>query len=579
MKRITFFLLFLFSQITCAQTEQQFIFFKTWNFIKYYHPDVAGRKIDADSLFLVTLKTIKSTDEPNSIIKKLSQNLNNSFKIPAPQETSKDVLKQNQDFSWFQKNRKISSGNKTLLNSIYNHRYNFELLKEGKSVNDEKKYSFPKTENLPLEYRLLTLAKIQGTVDYLFPHKYIMDKGFDDYFKNALEQNSTIHSRKDFEILLAQLISKFKDSHALSFYKELNYKKDIFHGNHLAPFDFQIVDDHLLVTHLIFPEICAKAQINVGDQIISMNGKKIPQIIKEKSELLSSSNMEKLKFVLSKYENNLIWNDDYPQKTFEVKSRKNSTKFSTKVDMINPSDKERYGLIIDYLQDKIRKTGNRKIVHDDVAYFKVNETLDFINNVNDDKIDMVMDSILHNAAQKKAIVFEMREYPDWGGFFYHYIYKYFSPAENYFGKYYQQNLKNIGTFTYKDYDYFPAISGKTNHMYKGKVFILVNPDTRSASEWYSMSLQKIFPQSLTIGLQTSGGDGDVVKINLPGDYLLEFTGNGIFYPDNSQTQQTGIRINELITYKDQDILDKKDLEFERVLKSVGAESHQVEKTK
>ncbi len=59
-----------------------------------------------------------------------------------------------------------------------------------------------------------------------------------------------------------------------------------------------------------------------------------------------------------------------------------------------------------------------------------------------------------------------------------------------------------------------------------------------------------------------------MKINLPGDYLLEFTGNGIFYPDNSQTQQTGIRINELITYKDQDILDKKDLEFERVLKSV-----------
>ncbi len=51
--------------------------------------------------------------------------------------------------------------------------------------------------------------------------------------------------------------------------------------------------------------------------------------------------MEKLKFVLSKYENNLIWNDDSPQKTFEVKSGKNNTKFSTKVDMINPSDKEK----------------------------------------------------------------------------------------------------------------------------------------------------------------------------------------------------------------------------------------------
>ena len=104
--------------------------------------------------------------------------------------------------------------------------------------------------------------------------------------------------------------------------------------------------------------------------------------------------------------------------------------------------------------------------------------------------------------------------------------------------------------------------------YSGKVFIIVNPETRSASEWYTMSLQKIFPQSITIGQQTAGADGDVVKVNLPGNYLLEFTGNGIFYPDNSQTQQTGVRIDEVIKYKDQDFLNKKDLEFERVLNAL-----------
>lgn len=129
-------------------------------------------------------------------------------------------------------------------------------------------------------------------------------------------------------------------------------------------------------------------------------------------------------------------------------------------------------------------------------------------------------------------------------------------------------MKNIGTFVYKDYDYFPIIENKTVSTYHGKVFILVNPETRSASEWYSMSLQKIFPHSLTIGQQTSGADGDLVKINLPGDYILQFTGNGIFYPDQTQTQQTGIRINEVIKYKDQDILDNHDLEFERVLNSL-----------
>lgn len=567
MRKISIVCIFLlFYQYISAQKNPQYEFIKIWNFIKYYHPDLASGKVNADSLFLANVKDVNTNNDFNAVITKLTSKLNKNFVTSAPTETSKDLMLQNQNFEWFQKNRKISAGNKDLLNNIYKHRYNFENLPKGRLVSDEKEYPFPKTENLHLEYRLLILAKIQGVVDYLFPHKYIMDKGFDEYFKNSLDENSKVNSRKDFEVILAKLVSKFKDSHAISFYKQLNYRKDIFHGSYLSPFDFQIVNDHILVTKLIFPEICSKAQINVGDRITSVDGKSIPQIIKEKGELLSTSNNEKLVFLLSKYENNLIWISDLRQKNLEVKSAKNK-KFSTKIDMIDPSDKEKYDLIVNYLQDKIKKIEKREIVHKDVAYFKVNETLGFINNVDDDKMDVVMDSILSEAAQKKAIVFDMRDYPDWGGFFFHYLYKYFSATENYFGKYYQPNLKNLGTFTYKDQSitYFPSIPGKSIHNYKGKVFILVNPDTRSASEWYSMSLQKIFPQSLTIGQQTSGADGDLVKVNLPGDYVLEFTGNGIFYPDNSQTQQIGIKINELIQYKDQDILDKKDLEFERVL--------------
>lgn len=561
---------FLFQQSVFAQKDQYYDFIKTWNFIKYYHPDLASGKINADSLFLVNVKNISAQDDFNSITEKLTAKLNKKFTTSAPAEISRDVLSKNQNFDWFQKNRKVSSENKDLLNTIYKHRYNFENLPKGKLVSDEKKYPFPKTENLPVEYRLLALAKIQGIVDYLFPHKYTMDKGFDEFFKNSLDENSKINSRKDFEILLAKFASKLKDSHAFSFYKQLNYKKDIFHGNYLAPFDFQIVDDHILVTHLIFPEICSKAQINIGDKITSINGKSIPQIIKEKGELLSTSNNEKLVYVLSKYENNLIWPDDLSQKSIEVKSGKSNKRFSTKIDMVDISNKEKYDFIVTYLQDKIQKRENRKIVHDDVAYFKINHTYQFINKVSNDKMDAVMDSILVDASKKKAIVFDMRAYPDWGGFVHHYVYKYFSPVENYFYKYYAPNLKNIGTFFYLEdrAHYFPEIKDKKTYQYQGKVFILVNPESQSASEWYTMSLQNIFPQSLTIGQQSAGADGDLVKVNLPGDYLLEFTGNGIFYPDNSQTQQTGIRINELIKYKDQDFLDKKDLEFERVLKDL-----------
>lgn len=560
---------FLFQQYIFAQKDQYYDFIKTWNFIKYYHPDLASGKIDADSLFLVNVKNISSQDNFNSVVEKLTGKLNKKFTTSAPAETSQNVLTKNQNFNWFQKNRKISSENKEVLNSIYNHRYNFEDLPKGKLVSDEKKYPFPKTENLPIEYRLLALAKVQGVVDYLFPHKYLMDKNFDSFFKNMLDESLTVNTRKDFEIILAKLVSKLEDSHALKFYRELNYRNDfLFNASYYSPFDYKIVDNYLLVSDIVFPEICAKANIKKGDHITEINGKKVSQIIDEKSRLLSVSNREKLIFELSSYQNNLIWPDNSPQKLLKVKSG-NKT-FTTNTELVNTLDKTQVNVLSNYINNKNQKWATRELINKDIAYFNINNTLQFINDVDDDKIDAKMESIILDASKKKAMVFDMRGYPDWGGFIFHYVYKYFSPSENYFYKYYAPNRKNIGTFVYlKDsYHYFPEIKDMKTMSYPGKVFIIVNPETRSASEWYTMSLQKIFPQSITIGQQTSGADGDVVKVDLPGNYLLEFTGNGIFYPDNSQTQQIGVRIDEVIKYKDQDFLDKKDLEFERVLNAL-----------
>ena len=569
MKKITLFTLFItIQQFIFAQKNQYADFIKTWNFVKYYHPDLASGKIDSDSLFLVNIEKVSPKQNFNEIITLITQNLNTQFSSPPTIDNNKDILSVNQNFDWFQKNKKITAENKNLLHNIYKNRFDYGLLPKGKSVSDEKEYPFPKEENLPLKYRLLTMAKIQGTVDYLFPHKYLMDKNFDSYFNILLDEAVQSSTRKHFEMVLAKAVSQFQDSHAFSFYRQLNYKDGIlFNVSYYSPFDFQIVGDHLLVTHLIFPEICSKARIKTGDKITEINGKKVSEIIKEKSRLLSVSNYQKLLYVLSTYEYNLIWPDNLPKKTLAVHS--GSKKFSTEIELINATDKSQVSALVNYINHKNKTIENRRLDNKDIAYFKTDATMHFMENVDDDKLDAKMDSILENASHKKAIVFDMRGYPDWGGFIFHYVYKYFSPVENYFYKYYEPNLKNLGTFNLRDPKYnYPEIENKTTHSYSGKVFILVNPDTRSASEWYSMSLQKIFPQSVTIGQQTSGADGDVVKINLPGDYLLEFTGNGIFYPDNSQTQQKGIRINELIKYTDQDILDNRDLEFERVLNSL-----------
>jgi len=46
--------------------------------------------------------------------------------------------------------------------------------------------------------------------------------------------------------------------------------------------------------------------------------------------------------------------------------------------------------------------------------------------------------------------------------------------------------------------------------------------------------------SIKIGSTTSGADGNVSTIDLPGNITMYFTGLGTYYPDGTQTQRVGI---------------------------------------
>lgn len=48
---------------------------------------------------------------------------------------------------------------------------------------------------------------------------------------------------------------------------------------------------------------------------------------------------------------------------------------------------------------------------------------------------------------------------------------------------------------------------------------------------------------MTIGSQTAGADGNVANIKIPGGYSTFISGVGIYYPDGTETQRVGIKID------------------------------------
>ncbi|KMQ65478.1 hypothetical protein ACM46_06195 [Chryseobacterium angstadtii] len=565
-----FFLIMAFS-LAYGQKDQYNFYFKTWNFLKYYHPDLASGKTDPDSLFLATIEKMNDQSDADFVIRVLTEKLNNQFPGAPVKDEAKDVLSVNQNFNWYQRNKSISAEHKTLLDNIYGHRFIASSTKKDQQEADKSKNQFPKDQNLPLPYRLLIMAKFQGSIDYLYPHKYLMGKDSDSYFLELLNKAIKCTSRKDFEIILAKAAAKMEDTHAFKFYDQLQYKNEIYHRLYYPPFDYVVFDDHLLVTRIVLPEKISKSHIRIGDKITEINGKSIRQIVKEKQELISASNKETLLYMISDYQKNLIWPDNLAQKELKIQSEdhKNHTE---KVDFTDFKNKEDLAKVTEYIKEKFRKNDNYKMDHKDIAYFKIHDVIRLADNISDDQQDAHMEQIFKEATSKKAIVFDMRGYPDWGGFVFHYVYKYFSPVENHFGLYYEPNIKNRGTYTPISYaifgHYYPNIENKKVHPYNGKVFIIVNPETLSMSEWNTMNLQNVFPQAITMGQKTAGADGDIVTEPLAAGYNLVFTGNGIFYYDKTQTQKVGVKINEVIRYKDEDIIQKRDLELERILKAL-----------
>ena len=91
------------------------------------------------------------------------------------------------------------------------------------------------------------------------------------------------------------------------------------------------------------------------------------------------------------------------------------------------------------------------------------------------------------------------------------------------------------------YEGFGEEAKRCAEPYKGRVILLVNELTQSNPEYQAMAFQSC-PQTLTIGSPTSGADGDIVWIPLPGQ-LTSFSGVGVLYPDGTPTQAVGVRLD------------------------------------
>src|SRR5690606_7914561 len=78
--------------------------------------------------------------------------------------------------------------------------------------------------------------------------------------------------------------------------------------------------------------------------------------------------------------------------------------------------------------------------------------------------------------------------------------------------------------------------------YAGKIYVLVDENTQSASEYSTMALQSM-PNVKVVGTQTAGADGNVSQLRFPGNFYTYFSTLQPLYPDGTIAQRVGIKID------------------------------------
>lgn len=573
----------LFAQANFS-TEKKFYFFKVWGFLKYDHPALATGKIDADSVFLNTLPAVDAATSQvqfNHVMLGLLKQLNGLVKL-TPARTTANVKKltQNVDWNWYTKDKFLTIAVSRQLLHIYQNRYTDSLhyyytpRQHGEELPHEKPYSVADSLNVPYAYRMLAVAKIQAAVDLLYPHKYLMDGNWNVIVKKAIPLFVAANSRLAYETELLKLTAPINDTHALHFYEGMKNKRKILRALYFPPFDYTLINNgsQILVTKIIISELCEKAGIKPGDVVTHMNGQPVTQRIAWLQQYLSASNKNALLQRLNRYLGNLLFVTDSLQGTITYQRQGMST--TTTIEWVTGKQKEHLQLLTNYVNQKaapLYKGLELDYMTPDVIRFKTDEEDRFLYGFANDHFKNGIDSVFNIAAKSKGLVFDMRGYPNWGGFI-NMLYNKFGQNKEPYAQYFKVNKEDFSTYSLVTdlIEYIPPTVKPGHTPYNGKVVIITNGETLSMSEYNTMFLQHLFPNSITIGEQSAGADGDTKGVMLPGGYNFVFTGNAIFYPDGTQTQHKGVKINQVIHPKVEDLLQGEDTMLKRAVELINA---------
>lgn len=504
----------LFSQNELFENDKIYAVGKVWGFLKYYHPQVAKGDLNWDNEFIRILPSVKHAKSKNELSDVLLTWINSQGKIKncnsCKPKNNVTYFNDNFDLSWTQDSTLFNNDLSEKLKAIETNRFQgksqyFSINKKAGNIILEKDISTLDFDWQNESHRLLTLVKYWNTIEYFFPYKYQTDLNWNEVLIQMIPTFLSSKNELEYHLAMLELIVNLNDSHAW-------FKTDLlddYFGKKFIPAKYQIINNSAIITGFYNDSLAKLNNLKIGDEIISIDGITIEQYLEENNKYLRGSN----KPAKAAYAFDKIFNGSTD--SIEIEIIKQNTLFTKKIGRYTFED-------FNYKRPKREKW---KILENKIGYVN-------LGNVEVEEVEFLLDAL----RATKSIIFDLRNYPK---FSMYKIIPFLNGTPKELNKIIVPDYTYPGKFFWKDTE---PLGKKNKKPYQGRIFILVDSNTISYAEWYAMALQSN-ENSTTIGNQTLGADGNVSPFTILGGFKTGFSGIGVFYPDKTETQRLGVKID------------------------------------
>lgn len=491
---------------------------KVWAFLKYHHPVVCSGELNWDyELFRVLPSVIAAEDKASREAAMLE--LLPGLDPLEPCECTvlpEAEVRMRGDFSWIN-GETLGNSLAFLLQAVYAGRHQgdgFYVQSDRLTVFSEE--SYPDIDISDDGYRLLSLYRYWGMVEYYFPYRYATDTNWSEQLRISLPLFTDAESPLEYQLAVARLFASVGDTHA----RILTEPDQLatFLGRFHTPLDLSLIEGRWVITGFLHPS-AAESPLRKGDVILECDGVPVSETVAGLLPYTSGSTpwavMENLGSSLLRGRSG----------TASLLIERQGQQFELSISRV-PGDEIDRALAAGPAVGE----GSFTVLDEGFGYMD-------LGSLQLSEVDAMKEAF----RPLPGIVLDLRGYPSDSVLYA--VADFLLPAPEMFCIFTWCDYSNPGTFFRADSVY---AGGGDPQYYQGKVALLVDEGSVSSSEFHAMAW-RLAPESRVFGHATSGTDGNVVSLVLPGGIETRFTGVGVYNPDGSETQRVGIPPDEVVT--------------------------------